>query len=96
MNIIKEILIRIAVGLTGLIFFIAIAVIMESLGLPVEFYVDWIGDNFTISVLLFCAFLILILGILGTHLNYKYGKWLKSLSPEERRREKENCEIANE
>ena len=87
---------RIFVGLIGLVFFVAFIVLAESLGLPVEFYVNWMGDNFKILILLFSAFLILIIGLLGAHLNYRYNRWLKNLSPEERRIEKENCEMADE
>ncbi len=94
-KILKEILNRILGGLAGLTFFILLIILSESLGLPTEFYINWMVNNFIISTLLFGVFLILVLWLLGSHLNYKYNKYLKNLSPEERKREKENCKMAD-
>ena len=95
-KILKKVFNRILVGLAGIVFIIAFIIFSESLELPTEFYINWIGNNFVISILLFGALLILVLWLLGVHLNCKYNKYLKNLSPEERKREKENCKMANE
>lgn len=91
----KEILNRMLLASAGLIFTIVLVIFSESLGLPTEFYINCIKNNFIISILLFGAFLVSVLWLLGIHLNYNYNKYLKGLSPEKRKREKENYKIAS-
>ncbi len=92
----KEFLNRALVALIGLIFVIVLIIFSEFLELPTEFYINWIENNFVVSISLFGTFLILVLWLLGIRLNHKYNKYLKSLSPKERKRERENYKIVNE
>ena len=92
----KKILNRASVALAGLIFIIVLIIFSESLGLPTELYINWIENDSVILILLFGTLSILILWLLGIHLNYRYNKYLKSLSPKERKREEENYRIADE
>ena len=92
----KEFLNRVLVALVGLIFVIVLIIFSEFLELPTEFYINCIENNFVVSISLFGAFLILVLWLLGIRLNHKYNKYLKSLSPKERKRERENYKIVNE